>query len=79
MAAAIVEFDALADPVRATAKDDDLFSVGGVGFIGNRTGKRGFVGRIHVGRGRGEFGSGRVDTLVNRAHAEGVAMGAHVL
>ncbi len=34
MAAAVVELDALADPVRSAAKDDDLVLVGGRALVG---------------------------------------------
>ncbi len=70
---AVVEFDALADAVRAAAEDHDLLAVGRVGlalFI---------VGRVHIGRVGGELGRAGVDPLVHRADAQRVAALAHLL
>ena len=50
MAAAIVEFDALADAVRAAAENDDLLLVGWRRLVGDLSGERRLVGRIHVSR-----------------------------
>ena len=70
MAAAIIEFDALADPVGSAAEDDDLLLVRWRGFVGRVAGKRRFVGRIHVSRRRSEFGGAGVDALEDRPHAK---------
>ena len=69
--AAVVELDALPDPVRAAAEHDDLVAIGRVGLA------LVLVGRVHVGGGRGELGRARVHALVHRAHAEGAAQRAH--
>ena len=73
VAAAIVELDPLPDPVRAAAEDDDLFALRGVGFASDLAGERGFVGRIHVGRGRCELSRAGVDALEHRLNAEPLA------
>ena len=65
MAAAIVELDALADAVRAAA-ENDRSSRGRDGFASQTAPARpkpAFVGRIHVGGGRGELGGAGVDAL----------------
>ena len=78
MTAAIVEFDALADPVRPAAEDDDLFLVGRRALVRQMSGERRFIGRIHVGGGRGELGGTGVDALENRANPERVASRRHL-
>ena len=78
MAAAIVELDPLPDPVRAAAEDDDLFALRRVGFASRLAGERRLVGRIHVGRGRGELGGAGVDALEHRLNAEPPARGGDV-
>ncbi len=70
MAAAIVELDALADAVWAAAEDDDFLLVRRRGLIDGAAGERHFIGRIHVGRGRSEFGGAGIDALEDRPHAE---------
>ncbi len=70
MAAAIVEFDALADPVGAAAQDDDLALVGRRALIRERACERRFVGRIHIGGRRGELRGAGVDALEYRTHPE---------
>ena len=70
--AAVVELDALADAVRAAAQDDHLVAVAGVGLALGRARPGVLVGRIHVGRRRGEFAGAGVDALVDRPHAPGV-------
>ena len=70
VAAAIVELDALADAVRPAAQDDDLLLVGRLAFAFRRRADRRFIGRIHVGRERREFGGAGVDALEHRPHAE---------
>ena len=79
VAAAIVELDALADAVRPAAEDDDLLAGGNLGFGARFAGERRLVGRVHVGGGRGEFGSACVDALVDRVDAELVAQFRDVL
>jgi len=69
---AVIEFDALADPVRAAAKDDDLVAAGGVGFADRRAPAT-LVGRIHVGRGRREFAGAGVNAFIHRMNAKFVA------
>ncbi len=62
--AAVVELDALADPVRAAAQHHDLLVVGRVRFA------LFLVGRVHVRGFRRELGRARVDALVHRAHVQ---------
>ena len=79
VAAAIVELDALADPVRTAAQDDDLLTRCGFGFAnrarllraaarsGVGSGNKGtLVGRVHVSSWAGELGSTSIDALVDR-------------
>ena len=77
MAAAVVELDALADAVGPAAEDDDFLLVGRRRLVGDFAGERRLVGRIHVGRGRGEFGGAGVDALEHRPHAERAALFHH--
>ncbi|MNU56136.1 hypothetical protein D3C71_452240 [compost metagenome] len=67
MHAAVVEFDALADTVRAAAQHHDLLAIGGRGFA------LFFVRGVHVSGAGGEFGGARVDALVDRTHVQLVA------
>ncbi|MBA7468683.1 hypothetical protein ES707_03935 [subsurface metagenome] len=67
MAAAIVELDALADAVRPAAEDDDLLAIRRRAFISRVAGERRLIGRIHVGRGGGEFRRAGIDPLEHRA------------
>ncbi len=78
MAAAIVEFDALADPVRAAAEDDDLLPVRRRALIGELARERRLIGRIHVGGGGGEFRGAGVDALESGANAERVTLLRHL-
>ena len=64
--AAIVELDPLADPVRAAAQNDDLLAVRGARFAFDVAHDGGFVGGIHIGRLRLEFGGAGVDPLEAR-------------
>ena len=64
MDAAVVEFDALAHPVRAAAEHHDLAPLAGVGFAIL------FVGGVHVSRGGGELRSAGIDTAENRLLAK---------
>ena len=73
MHAAVVELDALADAVGPAAQHHDLLARGRLGLALL------VVGGVHVGRGRGELGRAGVHTLVDRAHAEGVAAAAQVV
>ena len=66
VAAAIVELDPLPDPVRTAAEDDDLAALGRVRLAGRRSPERRFIGRVHIGRRRGELGGAGVDALVDR-------------
>ena len=67
--AAIVEFDALADAVRAASQDDDFLASGGVRFAGMLA-EAALIGGIHIGRWRAELGRARIDALIDRMHAE---------
>ncbi|MNI15321.1 hypothetical protein D3C73_686170 [compost metagenome] len=68
MYATIVELDALADTVRATAQDHDFRAiVGRVGFT------LVFIGGIHVGGVGRKFCRTGVHTLVDRVHVEAMA------
>ena len=71
--AAIIEFDALPDPVRAAAEDYDLLPVGGLALVLRFAEARRLVGRVHIGRLRLEFGGAGVDPLEHRADAEPMA------
>ena len=44
-----------------------------------RASERRLIGRIHVGRGRGEFGGAGVDALEDRPDAERVAARLHLV
>ncbi len=79
MAAAIVELDALADTVRATAENDDLLAIRNLRFGAQLADERRLVGRIHVSSWRSEFGSAGVDALENGAHVQTVAQLCHFL
>ncbi len=74
--AAVVEFDALADPVRTAAQHHDLALVGRVGLA---LAMLGLVGRVHVGGVGGELGRAGIDALVDRTHVVGQARFAHGL
>ena len=69
--AAVIELDALPDPVRAAAQHDDLVARTrrGLAFV--------LVGRIQISGISGELGSAGIHALVDRAHAEGLAQRAH--
>ena len=70
MDAAVVELDALADPVRAAAEDDDLFLVALAGLVLVA------VGRVKVGRVGLELRGAGVDQAVGRDQPGGFAFGA---
>ncbi len=75
---AIVELDALADPVRSAAENDDLVLVRWRALVRQLTRERRLIGRIHVGGGGGELGRAGVDALEHRANAERVALGGEL-
>src|SRR5690606_9984562 len=77
--AAVIELDALPDPVRTTAENDDLATVAGVGLVLRLAEGRRFVGRIHVRRDRLELGGAAVDALEYREHPETMAQRAHFI
>src|SRR5262245_40144086 len=73
MYAAIVEFDALSDPVRSAAQHDDLFLVADLGlafFI---------VGRVEIGSLGGKFCGAAVDALIDGAKMQRTAFFTHCL
>ena len=81
MDAAIVEFDSLADAVRAATENNDLFAVAGCGFVFGTAGAFvaiEFVGRLEVGRVRFVFCGAGVDALVDRVDAQRVALRRHL-
>ena len=47
-------------------------------LAGHRAGEGRFVGRIHIGRRRGEFGRAGIDALEHGPHAEAVAQRPHL-
>ena len=63
MAAAIVELDALADPVGTAAQDDDLAAGRRIRFT------RLLVGPVHVRREGLELGGAGIDALIGRYQA----------
>ncbi len=69
--AAIVEFDALPDSVRAATEDHDL------GFARRLRLALFVVGRIQVGRCRSKLRGTRIDTLVNRSNIQVQTLLAH--
>ena len=77
VAAAIVELDALPDAVGAAAQDDDLLAAARVGLAVHLAAQRLLVGRVHVGRGRWEFRGAGIDALIDREHAEALALRRH--
>ena len=68
MNAAIVKFDALANPIRAAPQNDYFFSIRDVGFRLARLNTVAFIGGIHIRRHRGKFGCAGIDSLVDRYH-----------
>ena len=78
MAAAIVELDALADPVGAAAENDDLVLGRRRTLVGYLAGEGRFIGRIHVGGRRGEFGRAGIDALEHRADAKRMTLRLHL-
>ncbi len=64
MHAAVVELDALADPVGAAADDHDLLAIAGVSLA------LFLVGGVHVGGAGGKLGGAGVNPLVHRTNAQ---------
>ena len=79
VAAAIVEFDTLADTIGATTQDDDFLSLAWVGLASRRSFQTAFVSRVHIGRGRGELCGASVDAFEHRLHAKVPALLTHIL
>src|SRR5262249_22123057 len=79
MAAAIIEFDALADAVRATSQDDDLIAIGRRRLVGQGARERPLIRRVHVGSRRSELGRTGVDALENWMDIESVPEARYVL
>ena len=77
VATAIVKLDALADAVWPATQNHHFAPAAGRCLALWRLAKRGLVSRIHIGGGRGEFGSAGVDALINRVQAQGGAPGAN--
>ena len=71
MAAAIIEFDSLADAIRATAQNHDLGPRLGVGFV------LVLVRGIQVRRERLEFRGAGIDAFENRSNAVARALQPH--
>src|SRR5216684_8532122 len=71
MAAAIIEFDSLANAVRSAAKDHDFWTRLSVRFVFV------FVGGIEVRRERFKFRRAGIDALEHRGHAVTRALQAH--
>jgi hypothetical protein len=78
MATAIIELDALPDPVRTAAQNDDFFPRGRPRFAGRGRAKGWRVGRIHIGRRRGKFRRASVDPFEHRMHAEVLPQAGHI-
>ncbi len=70
VAAAIVELDALPDPVRPAAEDHHLAGLRGSRLVDRRAGEGRRIGRVHVGGGGGELGRAGIDALEDGPHAE---------
>src|SRR5262249_60987724 len=70
VAAAIIEFDALADAIWAAAEDNDFLSVRRCSFVDGAAGERRLMGRIHMRSRRSELGGARVDALEYRPHPQ---------
>ena len=76
VAAAIVEFYPLADPVRPAAEHNDFLELRGIRFALGLAGERSFVGRVHVGRLGVEFGGAGIDSLEYRPNAQAESIGS---
>ena len=79
VAAAVVELDPLADPVRPAAEDDRLLPPRGLALAGGGLAEgAGLIGGIHVGRGGAELAGAGVDALEHRPNARRLARRAHL-
>ena len=63
MTAAVIKFNALADPVGSTPKNHNFFTVAWARFAFYFAHHRGFIGRIHIGSLRFKLSCTGVDTL----------------
>ena len=73
MDAAVIEFDALSDPVRPAAEHHDLAAFARLGFALL------FVRGVHVGGLSCEFGRAGIDAFVDRSHAKGLTTRPHIV
>ena len=79
MDAAIVELDALADPVGPAAQDHDLAAPGGSALVlGPLAEEARLVAAVHIRRAGLELGGAGVDPLVDRADAQPGTAAAHL-
>src|SRR5262249_33081041 len=79
MHAAVVELDALSDPVGSAAENNHLLPVARIGLASRRIETVVFVRGVEVwGEGR-EFGRASVDALINRPQIVTLATGEYVL
>src|SRR5690606_7891288 len=60
--AAIIEFDTLADTIRATTDNQNLLLIAWVSFT------LFLIGRVHISSRSGKLGRASIDTLVRRAN-----------
>ena len=72
VAAAVVEFDALADAIGSAAQDDDLAPVAGLRLVVV------LVAAVQIGRIGLEFGRAGIHQVVGGEHAQLLAQAAHV-
>ena len=79
MAAAVIKFDPLADPVWTTAQNDHLFAIRRAGFAFHVAHDGGFIGGIHVRCLGFKLGSAGVDTFETGDYAKVLACIAHVV
>ena len=78
VAAAIIKFNALADTVRAAAKDDDLARRSRLALAIWLAKAGGFVAGVHVRRFRREFTGAGIDALEHRPHVQRTAGTGHL-
>src|SRR5690606_34931303 len=71
--AAVIKLDTLTDSIGTTAENHDLVAAGRIGLA------LFLIGRVHVRRIRGKFGSTGIDALVDRQDLELVTMSPQVL
>src|SRR4051794_30311230 len=74
MTAAVVELDALADPVRPTAENDDLVARGWSRLVAVLAAEAQLVSRVHVGGRRSELRRTGVDALEDGMDTKLLAM-----